>query len=104
MLQFSLHYGIHFIVPILIAYFFYKTNFVKVALILLAGILLDLDHLVANPIFDAGRCSINFHPLHSYWAIMIYLIMLIFKKTRIWGIAFCIHMIADVVDCLFINR
>jgi uncharacterized membrane protein len=104
MLQFGLHYGIQFIVPILIAYFFYKTNFVKVAFILLAGILLDIDHLLANPIFDAGRCSINFHPLHSYWAMMIYLIMLVYKKTRIWGIAFCVHMIADIVDCLFINR
>ncbi len=72
-------------------------------LILLAGIILDVDHLVAIPIFDSMRCSIDFHPLHSYWAISIYLLMLFFKKTRIWGIAFLIHILADVVDCLFIG-
>ncbi|MFX0558354.1 DUF6122 family protein [Maribacter sp. CXY002] len=103
MLQFGLHYGIHFIVPVLIAFFFYKENLIKVALILLAGIALDIDHLMANPIFDPERCSINFHPLHTYWALSIYIVMLLFKKTRIWGIAFTVHLIADLVDCLFIT-
>lgn len=102
MLRFILHYGIHFLVPIATAYFFFKDHRLKVALILLAGILLDIDHILASPIFDPMRCSINFHPLHSYWAILIYILMLFLKKTRIWGMAFLIHMVADVVDCLFI--
>jgi len=71
-------------------------------LILLGGILLDIDHLLANPIFDPNRCSINFHPLHSYWTILIYFLLLLFRKTRIWGLAFIIHIIADAVDCLFL--
>ena len=103
MLRFLFHYGIHFIVPLFIAYFFFREQRLKAALILLAGIILDIDHFLATPIFDAMRCSINFHPLHSYWAIGIYMLLTIVKKTRIWGIAFLIHMLADTVDCLFIR-
>lgn len=61
--------------------------------------LIDLDHLLASPIFDANRCSINFHPLHSYYAITIYVLLLCFKRTRLIGLALCIHIIADIVDC-----
>src|SRR6056297_1428983 len=95
-----LHYGIHFLVPILIAVCFFKDNRVKVALILLAGIVIDIDHLWATPLFDADRCSIGFHLLHSYWAIAIYSLLLFIKPTRIVGLALIIHIIADSVDCL----
>ncbi len=70
-----------------------------VILILLSGILIDLDHLLANPIFDSQRCSIDYHPLHSYWAIAIYITLLLFKKTRLLSIAFIIHIVADLADC-----
>lgn len=103
MLRFCLHYGIHFITPIVIGYFFYKEQRLRAIIILLAAILIDLDHLLATPIFEANRCSINFHPLHTYWAIGIYISLLFFKKTRIFGIALLLHMLADFVDCLFIN-
>lgn len=103
MLRFCLHYGIHFIAPIVIGYFFYKEQRLRAIIILLAAILIDLDHLLATPIFEANRCSINFHPLHTYWAMAIYISLLFFKKTRIFGIALLLHMLADFVDCLFIN-
>lgn len=103
MLRFILHYGIHFIVPILIALLFFKEHRWKVGLILIAGILLDVDHLLASPIFDSERCSINFHPLHTYWAIGVYFLMLLWKPIRIWGLAFIIHIVADLTDCLFIR-
>ncbi|MEP0213723.1 MAG: DUF6122 family protein [Cellulophaga sp.] len=103
MLRFCLHYGIHFIVPILIGYFFYKEQRSRAIIILLAAILIDLDHLLATPIFEANRCSINFHPLHTYWAMVVYIGLLFFKKTRIFGIALLLHMLADIVDCLFIS-
>lgn len=61
--------------------------------------LIDLDHLLATPIFSPGRCSINFHPLHSYWAIAVYVLLLIPKKTRLIGLGLVIHIIADTVDC-----
>ena len=103
MLRHFLHYGIHFLVPIGIALLFFKDKKLRVGLILLAGILLDIDHLFANPIFDANRCSIGFHPLHSYILIPIYFGMALWKKTRLFGLALVIHIIADATDCLFIG-
>lgn len=63
--------------------------------------LVDLDHLLADPIYDPDRCSIGFHPLHSYPAILIYVIMLFFPKTRIVGLGLVMHMILDYLDCLY---
>lgn len=100
MLRYIVHYGIHFLVPILIAFWFFKDNRLKIALILLAGIAIDVDHLFANPLFDPNRCSIGFHPLHSYWAIFGYCILPFFKSTRIIGLALIIHIMADTLDCL----
>jgi hypothetical protein len=94
-----LHYGLHFIAPLFIAYFFFEEKWRKVYLIFLLSMLVDLDHLLATPIFDKGRCSINFHPLHSYLAIAIYTATLLFNKTRILGLAILLHMIADGLDC-----
>ena len=103
MIRFIAHYGIHFIAPIFIAFYFYKDNRFWVSLILLLGIVIDLDHVLADPMFDPNRCSINFHPLHSYWAIAVYIILFIFKKTRVIGLALLLHILADTVDCLFIR-
>lgn len=101
-IRFIAHYGIHFAVPIGIAYFFYRAQFKKSLLLLWGGILIDLDHLLADPLFDPMRCSIGFHPLHSYWAIELYLLLFSIPKTRIFGLALCIHLVADAVDCLFL--
>jgi hypothetical protein len=100
MLRFTLHYGIHFIVPFFIAFVFFKEKKFRVLLILLAGILIDIDHVLADPIFDPNRCSVGFHLLHQYWAIAVYFVLLFFKKTRIFGIALLLHILADTVDCL----
>ena len=63
--------------------------------------LVDLDHLLADPIFDPKRCSIGFHPLHSYVAIGLYPILLFFKKTRAVGVGLLFHMLTDFIDCQF---
>lgn len=98
-IKFLTHYSFHFIVPFGIAFFFYKENWKKVYLIFIATMLIDLDHLLATPIFDPNRCSINFHPLHSYIAISIYFLMLIWKKTRVLAIGLLLHILADTIDC-----
>lgn len=95
------HYGIHFLLPVAIGYFFYRERRTEAILILLGGLLIDLDHLLASPIFDPERCSIGFHPLHSYWAIGIYTALLLFRKSRIFGIALMIHILADLTDCYY---
>ncbi len=97
-----LHYGIHFALPLIIGFLIFKEHRWKVILILLSGILIDADHFLASPVFDPNRCSIDFHPLHSYWAIGLYVILLIPPKTRLWGLALLIHIFADTVDCLLI--
>ncbi len=66
---------------------------------MLATMLVDLDHLFATPIFEPGRCSINFHPLHTYWAMAVYVILLFFKKTRIIAVGLLFHMLTDYIDC-----
>ncbi len=60
----------------------------------------DLDHLLADPVFDPYRCSIGFHPLHSYGVIGVYLALTVMKKTRIAGIGLTIHMALDWIDCM----
>ena len=92
----------HFLVPGIIAYLFFKSNWKKVWLIFILTMLIDLDHLIATPIFDATRCSINFHPLHSYYAIFFYAGLLFFPKTRIIAIGLLFHIITDAIDCLWI--
>ena len=93
-------FSIHFLLPLVVALVFFKSHWKKAYLIMLCGILIDLDHLAANPIFQQNRCSINFHFLHTYIAIAIYLVLPFFKPTRIIGIGLVIHIIADSVDCL----
>lgn len=103
MLRFFVHYGIHFILPVAIGLLFFKQHRLKVILTLWAGILIDVDHLWAEPIFDPERCSIGFHFLHSYWAIAVYIGLLLFDKTRIIGLALLIHILADATDCYLMS-
>ena len=93
------HYFLHLIFPVLIALAFYRKTWKKVYLILLATMLVDLDHLFANPIFDPNRASVGFHFLHSYYAIAVYFLMLFFKgNIRIIGIGLLLHMLTDLQD------
>jgi len=99
MYQNIIHYGIHFLLPLVVALYFFKPQWKKAYLIMILGMLIDLDHLLANPIFEANRCSINFHPLHSYYLIPLYVFLVFPKKTRWIGLGLCIHILADAVDC-----
>lgn len=105
-LQTIVHYSLHFLAPLLIAYLYSKKNVWRVYLVMLATMLVDLDHLFAVPMFDPNRCSINFHPLHSYWAIAIYFIMTLLPYKK-WGwswwwrpvaIGLLFHMFTDFQD------
>ena len=101
MLQVTLHYSLHLIAPLFIALIFFSKNWKKTYLILLATMLVDLDHLIATPIFDPTRCSIDFHFLHTYYAMVIYALMLIPSKTRVVAIGLLFHMLTDYIDCSF---
>lgn len=61
--------------------------------------LIDIDHLLANPIYDPGRCSIGFHPLHELWFIALYIVVSLLPRTRLIGIGLLIHIALDTIDC-----
>ncbi|MFO0359096.1 MAG: DUF6122 family protein [Flavobacteriales bacterium] len=99
-MQFFIHYFLHLGFPLILALVFFRSEWKKVYLILLATMLVDLDHLLADPIFDPNRCSINFHPLHTYYAMIVYVALLFFKKPyNIIGLGLVLHMLTDALDC-----
>ena len=100
-MQNFLHYFLHLGFPFLIAYGFFRKDWKKVYFILLAPMLVDLDHLFATPVFDAQRCSINFHPLHTYYAMVFYFLMLFLRRPfNFIGMGLILHMFTDLIDCL----
>jgi hypothetical protein len=100
-MQTFIHYFLHFGFPLIIAFVFFKKDWRNVYLILIATMLVDLDHLLADPIFQANRCSINFHPLHTYYAMIGYTLLLFFRKPfNVIGIGLLFHMFTDFTDCL----
>ena len=101
MTQTLIHYFFHFGMPLIVAYVFFRNDYKRVYLILLATMLVDLDHLLATPIFSPNRCSINFHPLHSYYAMAVYVAMLVLPKPyRVIGLGLLLHMLTDLNDCV----
>ena len=68
--------------------------------------IVDIDHLLANPVYDAARCSINFHPLHRFAAVAVYLVLCFLPKPefiRFLGLGLLIHMALDSIDCQMTN-
>lgn len=104
MLQSIVHYSFHFLVIGLIAFLYDPKHWKKYWLILLATMLVDLDHLAADPIFEAGRCSIGFHFMHSEIMVAVYLLGSIFLKNRVLKlicIGLLFHMFTDLLDCIW---
>ncbi|MEH6306808.1 DUF6122 family protein [Olivibacter sp. CPCC 100613] len=100
-LQTVVHYSLHFLFPGVLAWLFFRKEWKRAWFIMAATMLVDLDHLLSRPIFDPNRCSIGYHPLHSYYALTIYFILLFFPKTRIVGIGLLFHMLTDYQDCVW---
>ena len=96
----AFHIVLHFLLPGLIAFLFFKKRWRLSLLIMILTMVVDLDHLMANPIYDPNRCSINVHPLHSYIAILLYGILTAFPKSRIIGVGLLLHMVIDFGDCV----
>ena len=112
-----LHIALHGLVPLLVAYAFYRRYWKPAVLVQLATMVVDADHLLADPIYDPARCSIGFHPLHTAPAIAVY--ALLFAVPLLWmprteaedaistahivhwiGLGLLIHMALDGLDCI----
>jgi len=97
-----LHVIIHFFVPIVVAKTIWREKWIRPFLIMAFANVVDLDHLLSEPIFDPNRCSINTHPLHSWPAIGFYLACLLSTHLRIASLGLLIHMATDGIDCLLL--
>jgi hypothetical protein len=102
-LQQIIHYSLHFLAPGLIAYLFFRDHWKMAWILMVLTMLIDLDHLTAIPIYDSFRCSIGFHPLHSYTAIAIYIALFLFRKSRIISVGLIWHIFTDFFDCILME-
>ena len=110
------HIALHFVVPVVVAVTCYRARWRAVALLLLATMLVDVDHLLADPVYDPERCSIGFHPLHTWPAIGLYVVVAALPLVRarraspaglgpaaralhVIGVGLVIHMGLDWIDC-----
>jgi len=93
------HLFLHAAVPALLAWMFWRKRFMSAWVLMLLGWIIDLDHLLADPIYAPNRCSIGFHPLHTAPASAVYAGLCVPKKTRLFGIGLMIHIVLDAIDC-----
>ena len=95
-----LHLLLHALVPVVAARAFWPAQWQRAALWMLAGWAIDVDHLLADPVYAPGRCSIGFHPLHAWPAIAVYGALALPRRTRWFGIGLLVHIALDGIDCL----
>lgn len=112
-----IHILLHFLVPLIVALSLYRQRWKQATAIMIATMIVDVDHLLANPIYDPNRCSINFHPLHTTPAIVVYGVFCVVGLVLWWrksdhehakwfiaghliGVGLLIHMVLDLGDCL----
>ncbi|WP_024460748.1 DUF6122 family protein [Marinimicrobium sp. LS-A18] len=92
------HIFLHFAVPAIVARVFFKDKWLKAWLIMVATMVVNLDHLLADPIYDPDRCSIGYHPLHGWPSIAAYAGLAARPKARLIGLGLLIHMALDGID------
>ncbi len=99
----TFHMILHFAVPLAFALGGFRERWRTAFLVIMATMAVDLDHLLADPLYDPFRCSINFHPLHSDPAIGVYALLLVFPLTRLPALGLLIHMSLDGLDCIWMG-
>ena len=95
-----LHLVLHAALPGVVAAFAFRPRWRAAWGLMLAMTIVDVDHLLADPIYDPGRCSIGFHPLHSWPAIGTYALLLFIPALRVFASGLLVHMGVDGLDCL----
>lgn len=112
-----IHIALHFVVPLLVALAFYRGRWRSAVLIMISTMLIDVDHLLADPIYDPDRCSIGFHPMHTAPVIAIYVALFALplfvgrgsdgralkpapRVLHLAGLGLLIHVALDWTDCV----
>lgn len=101
MFRVLLHALLHVAVPGAVARIAWRETWLRAWAVMVAMNLVDLDHLLADPLFDPNRCSIGFHPLHSWPAQVVWVGLAIHPRTRLVGVGALLHMALDAIDCAF---
>ncbi len=104
MLRPVIHIALHFLIPALVARIGFSDRWKFAWLLMVATMLVDLDHLLAVPLYDPGRCSMGFHPLHTWPAVIAYTAILAIPKLRLVAVGLLIHMMLDTVDCIWMGN
>lgn len=96
-----IHYSGHLVLPFLLARAVFPKHWKRAGWLMVATIAIDLDHLLADPIFDPSRCSLGFHALHTIWAAAAYAGMLLIRswKFRALALGCLLHLAVDGLDC-----
>lgn len=103
MLRTIVHMVLHITAPAVVARFSFTNRWKRAWLIMVATMIVDLDHLLSTPVFDPNRCSINFHPLHTWPAIAGFMLLAVIPRSRIVGVGLLIHMGLDWLDCVWMQ-
>lgn len=98
-----LHLLLHVALPGAVARAFFRPRWRRAWVVMLLTMAVDLDHLLVRPIYDPGRCSIGFHPLHTYPMVAVYLALTVPRPTRLVGLGLLLHMGLDALDCLLMR-
>lgn len=98
-----LHLALHLLVPLAVSRLGFPRRWKIVWLTMMSAMVIDIDHLFADPVFDPNRCSINYHPLHTYQAILIYMLLAFIPVARIFGLGLLVHIVLDGIDCIWLN-
>ena len=118
-----LHIALHFILPLLVAVIMHRKHWRHSWFWMLTAFVIDVDHLLADPIYDAARCSIGFHPLHSAPAMVFFAVALLLitflpvlvpdkphtragwplyrLRLQLFLAGVGIHLALDALDCVF---
>lgn len=99
----TLHLVGHALLPGVVAKLLFAQNVWRAWLIMLLANLVDVDHLLADPVYDPNRCSVGYHPLHSVPAILVYGVSVVPKRTRALAVGLLLHMLWDQVDCWWMH-
>jgi hypothetical protein len=93
--------ALHLLAPGLVAWGAFRTRWRHAWVVMLLTMVIDLDHLLATPVYVPDRCSIGFHPLHTGWVMVVYLGLLLPANTRLVGAGLVLHMLLDTIDCVW---
>jgi hypothetical protein len=97
------HLALHLLVPGMVAWAFFRPRRRHAWVVMVLTMAVDLDHLLARPMYDPDRCSIGFHPLHTAPAVAAYVVLALLPKTRLVGLGLLIHMTLDGIDCAWMR-